>query len=358
MKICVFTANEFMNHKTFKEMAEFWRNLGHQVYQYNLAEHLNDEYLFNIKHYQVYDNALTYAERTGADILFFDNLLTFPEYLLAELEVRPNYKPKIVFIFAYRESYKSKARANVIARLIDKPQVRTPVLESFIGYEITPPENSLEVGIDLEKIKVIFDKHNYETQNFCKDKIISRKKYNLPLDKFILLFFGRITYGKGIDLITRAMEKLGPEYFLFVKGNSNSLDCNFDIEKELNHKSNIKFINGHTPEEELGYVFSAADVTIMPYRWQYIYGSSGNVVPSSMARKPMILPNIYPLNEFIDKFNLGRIYDNDNINSLVEKIIEIKENYDEIIKNAKFEEHLKSLTTTEQMAKIVIGEPK
>jgi len=356
MKICVFTANEFMNHKTFEEMKVFWKKWGHEVYQYNLAENPNDDYLFSIKHYQVYEGALNYAESIGADVLFFDNLLTFPEYLLAELEVRPNYKPKIVFLFAFRESYKSRARANVIARLIDKPQVKIPVLESFIGNDIIPPDNFLEANPNLDKIKVIYDKHNYETENFYEDKILSRKKYKLPKNKFILLFFGRINSSKGIDLITRAMDKLGPEYFLFVKGNTHFMDYNFDIEKELNHKSNIEFINGYTPNEELGYVFSAADVSVMPYRWQYTYGSSGNAVPSSLARKPMILPNIYPLNVFINKFNLGRVFEEDNVNSLVEKIIEIKENYNDIVKNAKFEEHLKSLTTTEQMAKIVIKE--
>jgi glycosyltransferase involved in cell wall biosynthesis len=351
MKICVFTANEFMNHKTFEEMKVFWKKWGHEVYQYNLAEQPTDDYLFKIKHYQVYEGGLNYAESIGADILYFDNLLTFPEYLLAELEVRPNYKPKIVFIFAYRESYKSKARANVMARLIDKSQVKIPVLESFIGNEIVPPRNFLEVNPKLDKIKVIYDKHNYETQDFCKNKIISREKYDLPKDKFILLFFGRITKSKGIDLIVKAMDKLGPEYFLFIKGNLDYLD----FELNLKDKPNIKFINGYTPEKELGYVFSAADVSVMPYRWQYAYGSSGNAVLSSLSRKPMILSSIYPLNKFIKKFNLGRVFENDYLNSLVEKIIEIKENYDEVIKNAKFEEHLKLLTTTEQMAEIVAG---
>ena len=355
MKICVFTANEFMNHKTFEEMKVFWKKWGHEVYQYNLAENPNDDYLFSIKHYQVYEGALNYAENIGANVLFFDNLLTFPEYLLAELEVRPNYKPKIVFIFSFRESFKSKARANVIARLIDKPQVKIPVLESFIGNDIIPPHNFLEASPILDKIKVIYDKHNYETQNFYKDKTFSREKYGLPKDKFILLFFGRITYSKGIDLIARAMDELSLEYFLLVVGNANSVDFDFEPIKEF-HKPNTKLINGHTPEEELGYIFSAADVSVMPYRWQYTYGSSGNAVPSSMARKPMILPDIYPFNEFINKFNLGRVFEKENVNSLVEKIIEIKENYNDIVKNAKFEEHLKSLTTAEQMAKIVIEE--
>jgi glycosyltransferase involved in cell wall biosynthesis len=354
MKILVFTADEFMNHRTYREMSKYWRGWGHDVYQYSLADHPNDDYLFKIRHYQMYEGFLDYAEKTRPDIVWFDNLLSVPEYLLSELEVRPDFGKRIVFIFAYRESYKSKARANVIARLIDKPQVRFAILESFIGPEMIPPKNIIDAKLDFNKLKIIYDKVNEEPEVLRRDKTESRLKYGLPLGKFIVLFFGRMTHSKGIDLLVKAFDKLGPEYHLFVKAKPVYLDFDFDVEKELRHKPNITFIEEHTPQEELGYVYSACDIAAIPYRWTYTYGSSGIPMQAAMAGRPIIAPKAYPFDYFIDKFKLGYTCELDNIDSLVDAIQRIRADYDSVVKTAKFNDYVKCVTTYKQCARVIV----
>lgn len=364
MKICVFTANEFMNHKTFREMSEFWKKWGHEVDQYNLADYPNEDYLFKIRHYQMYEGFLNYAEKTNPDLVWFDNLLTVPEYLLAELEVRPDFKPKIEFMFSFRESYKSKARANVLRTLIEKSQIKFIILESFIGKDIIPPTNWIKLGQEeliktgmektWRKMKIIYDRVNEEPSELKRDKKISRQKYGLPLDKFIILYFGRMTHSKGIDLLVKAMDQLDNDYLLFVKSKPVYLDFDFNVEKELKGKKNIIFLEEHTEQKDLGYVFSACDISAIPYRWTYTYGSSGIPMQAAMAHRPILSPSFYPFNYFMRKFKLGTMCELENIDSLVEAIKEAKNNYDKIIKNAKFDEYVKCCTTMEQMAKVVV----
>jgi len=354
MRILVFTANEFMNHKTYREMSEFWRKWGHEVEQYNMADHPNEDYLFKIRHYQMYEGFLNYAEKAEPDMVWFDNLLTVPEYLLSELEVRPNFKPKIEFMFSYRESYKSLARAKTLAKLINDPRTRFAILESFIGKEMVPPLNFLHVGANRDKIKVVYDRVNEEPHELKRGKTESRIRYGLPLDKFIVLYFGRMTHSKGIDLLVRAFDKLGPEYFLFVKSNPVYLDFDFDIDKELKGKPNIKFFEELTPQSELGYIYSACDISAIPYRWTYTYGSSGIPMQAAMAHRPIVCPSFYPFNYFIEKFNLGYTCELENVDSLVKAIENMKKDYDTVVANAKFDEYVKCTTTMEQMARAIV----
>jgi glycosyltransferase involved in cell wall biosynthesis len=302
----------------------------------------------------MYSNSLDYAEKIEADILFFDNLLNVPEYLLAELEVRPNFKPKIVFLFAYRESYKAKSRAKVLSKLVHMPQVKFGLIESALGKEIIPPKNANIYGLGTEKCKFIFDRINEDPKEFKENKRTARIMYQLPQDKFILLFFGRLTFSKGIDVLAKAMEKLGDEVLLFITARSSFLDFDFDPHAVFDKMPNVKFTDGLVENNQLGFVYSACDAAVIPYRWTYTYGTSGIPFQAAMAERPFISPDIYPIDAFTKKFNLGPTFIRENVDSLVEAIRYTKNNYSNIIKNARFEDFLKDTTSLSQLAEIII----
>ena len=355
MKIVTHTANGFMVIKTTTEMKVFWEKMGHEVFPYFVADHEEDVFRHGCRHFQMYSNVLNYAEGIGADLLWFDNLLSVPEYLLAELRARPNYKPKVAFMFSFRESYKSKARAKVLKDLIDMPQVKFALIESLLGDKIIPPDNWLELNPNMNKCKFIYDRINEELQELKKDKKESREKYGLPLDKFILLFFARITYGKGIDILAEAMKQL-PDVFLFVKASTIGNDFIWFAHEVFNKMPNVKFIDDWTPQEELGYVYSSCDVVITPYRKTYTYGTSGIPCQAILADRLCIVPNIYPIDEYSKKFKLGPIFESENIDSLIETIKYTKENYENLMKQTKFENCMDDLTTMEQISNYIVGE--
>ena len=355
MKIVTYTTADIMTVKTTEGMKKRWEELGHQVFPYYVKASPVDKFCFDTKHYQMYSNTLDYAEKIGADILLFDNLLNVPEYLLAELEVRPNYKPKIIFLFSYRESNKSEARAKVLSKLVHMPQVKFGLIESALGAEIIPPKNAIIYGLGKEKCKFIFDRINEDPSEFKKDKINARRKYNLPIDKFILLFFGRLTFSKGIDVLAKAMKKLGDEVMLFVMARSSFIDFDFDPRATFDKMSNVKFIDRLAENDELGDIYSTCDAAVIPYRWTYTYGTSGIPFQAAMANRPFISPDIYPISAFTEKFKLGPTFIRENVDSLVDAIRYTKNNYSNIIKNARFEDFLKDTITLDKIAEIIVS---
>jgi len=359
MRIATYTSYDIMSKKTTYGMKEYWEAMGHEVCPYIIDCNPVDVFAFNTKHYQMYSNALNFAEDIEADIIFFDNLLNVPEYLLAELEVRPNYKPKVIFMFAYRESYKAESRAKVLSKLVGMPQVKFALIESAIGPDIIPPKNANIYGLGTKKCKIIYDRINEDPSEFKRDKVAARIKYGLPLNKFTLLFFGRLTYSKGVDVLAKAMKKLGDEAFLFMSAHNRSsspLDFDFNPHEVFDDMSNVKFIEGVIPNDELGEVYSSCDAAVIPYRWTYTYGTSGIPFQAAMADRPFISPDIYPISEFTTKYKLGPIFKSENVDSLVEAIRFTKNNYKHIVENAQFEDFVAHTTTIKQMSELVVSE--
>lgn len=82
----------------------------------------------------------------------------------------------------------------------------------FAKYYLIP---SKEIISQLKKIgiaekKLIFSPPGINLGLFkAKDKTLARKKLNLPENKFIISFFGSLTFEKGVDEIIEAAKKLG-----------------------------------------------------------------------------------------------------------------------------------------------------
>ena len=354
MKIATYTTDSFMDTKSNNEIKTHLEAMGHQVFQFALKDHPEDAFRFRIKHFQMYYNFLNWVEEINPDIVYLENLLNVPEYLLAELKVRKNFGPKIIFIFAYRESSKSKSRVWALKELLDMPQVKFGLVESLLGDKITPPNNWLEMKPNMKKCKYMVDRVNEEPHELKRDKIESRKKYGLPLDAFTLLFFGRICFNKGLDILAEAMKQL-PDVFLYIRGNGIDNDYDFDP-KSMRNMPNVKLDEGWAPQDELGWIYSAADVAVIPYRKNYLYGTSGIPCQAVMADRLCIIPDLYPLSEFSKSFNLGPIFQPENVDSLVKAIRYTKDNYDILIKNAKFDTYINNLTTMKMMASYIVSE--
>jgi glycosyltransferase involved in cell wall biosynthesis len=90
-----------------------------------------------------------------------------------------------------------------------------------------------------------------------QNKLVVRKKLNLPLNKKIIIFVGRIIYEKGADLIFQSALK-NPEISYLLIGEKPS-------KLKTPKISNLIFINP-MPKEKLADYYCAADLCLFPSR--------------------------------------------------------------------------------------------
>jgi glycosyltransferase involved in cell wall biosynthesis len=89
---------------------------------------------------------------------------------------------------------------------------------------------------------------------FKKDSLESRKVFNLPEDKKLVLFVGRLSYEKSPEIIYELAKKFEKEKTYFVLATDRIL--NWDL------KNTIFLLN--VPYERLPYLYSACDIFILP----------------------------------------------------------------------------------------------
>ena len=86
-----------------------------------------------------------------------------------------------------------------------------------------------------------------------QEKQIIRERYNLPTNKFIVLFVGRFVPKKGFDILYNAKD---PSYLLIFVGGG--------IVPEYIQSNDAARIMGPLPQEELALIYKASDVFILP----------------------------------------------------------------------------------------------
>lgn len=86
-----------------------------------------------------------------------------------------------------------------------------------------------------------------------ENKIKLRKKYNLPLNKLIVLFVGRLVEKKGFD---KLFEARNDNYLILFVGGG-------DIPKEMKGDKNVLFL-GERNQDELSEIYQLSDIFVLP----------------------------------------------------------------------------------------------
>ena len=128
-----------------------------------------------------------------------------------------------------------------------------------------------------------------------------RAKLDLPLDAKIILFFGFIWPGKGIDLLLkvfRDVQRQVPEAFLLVAGHTRRRLWGSYVDylklrgRWMGFASHSRFWGGYVAEDKVAQVYSAADVVAMPYQQEY--SSASGVVHQTAAMGKLMLCSRIP----------------------------------------------------------------
>jgi len=120
----------------------------------------------------------------------------------------------------------------------------------------------------------------------------ARKRLGLAKKDFVILFFGFLTWYKGIDWLVK--QRFGQKIKLIVAGGkSPTLKTKPHYQRfyknvsQLAEKSENIFLTGFVPEEDIRIYFSACDLVILPYRT--MISSSGPLSWALTFKKPFLL---------------------------------------------------------------------
>lgn len=120
-----------------------------------------------------------------------------------------------------------------------------------------------------------------------------------------LLFFGLIREYKGLDVLIRAFELLGDGYRLIIAGEPyGSFDKYAELISHSRFRSQIKVFPEYIRDSEVKNFFSAADLTVLPYRSAT---QSGIGAISCHFEVPMVVTDVGGLKETIADHGLGTV---------------------------------------------------
>jgi len=157
-------------------------------------------------------------------------------------------------------------------------------------------------------------------------KLDARKKLSLPEDKFIMLFAGYISEGKGVNELIQSYRILQEDeniLGIFCGGKTNLVD-------EINNLPNAKYL-GQLPQEQVMNYMKAADGFILP---SYSEGIGMVVVEAGMVGVPVIATAVGEISEILSE-GRGILISPKNVEEIVTSIREVKLNYSDALKRAE-----------------------
>lgn len=166
-----------------------------------------------------------------------------------------------------------------------------------------------------------------------QEKILSRKKMDIPKNKTVFLFFGQIKKVKGVDILLKAFEKVRSEFpdaFLVIAGNvwkSDFTECE-KIIKEYSLEDCIKTDIRFIPDEDVKFYYSAADICVLPYTDVY---QSGVIQLVYGYKKPAIATKLPAFTQFVIEGETGFLAepgDEISLAEAMERAMERKNSFD------------------------------
>jgi len=180
---------------------------------------------------------------------------------------------------------------------------------AIIAVSNSLKDRATELGITGDKIIVI--RNGIDPKKFyLLDKIDSRKRLGLPLDKKILLSVGGLVKRKGfhhvIDILPEVIKFVPNLLYIIIGGPSAEGNIsNFLKEKikKLNLKNYVKLV-GPKPHSELVYWYNAADVFCL---FSSKEGCPNVIIEALACGVPVVSSNVGGIPELIINDDLGFI---------------------------------------------------
>ena len=320
-----------------------------KYYQINFISPVNNKYIKFGNHF--YQNSYVNLDRSFNLAIFFSNIF----YLMKFLKNNKNnlyisIHPKNGLLLSICKCFHNFTSLHIITgqiwanmkglkksffKIIDsiifkknnyllvdsKSQISFLKKNKFFKYNFDCINNGSISGVDIKKFK----KSNFNKRIFLK-------KNNLNSNTKFILFVGRINLSKGIIILLDAFNKLiqkKSNYYLLIVGNEEIKfhDLTKKYSDELKEKV-LKF--DHT--DNISFFYSIADIFCLP---SYREGFGLSVIEASASKLPVIVSDIYGLNDCMQEKITGLKFKSGSYISLYNKINYLINNPSKLIKYGK-----------------------
>lgn len=183
-----------------------------------------------------------------------------------------------------------------------------------------PVEGSLILDFKVPKSKVstIFNSidisdlvNRYNAKN--PDQI--RKELNLPKTSRVIGIVARVVQDKGHEYFLKAAEKLittsFPDIKILIVGDGPYLNSTKQWVQKLNLNESVRFLGNIN---DITYALSVIDVFVLPAVWREGFGLS--IIEAMAVSKPVIVTNIWALNELVHDRVDGLLVEPRNVEQL------------------------------------------
>lgn len=265
------------------------------------------------------------------EICFAEDIYTLP--FVCMIAKRKNVK---VFydsreLFGHLAGLRNKKGVQSILRFIEKKYIKKA------DCVITTGRMDSEFLIKEYKINNTFVLRNLPYYNKRKNPIDLKKQFNIPANKFLLLYQGVVLHGRGLRLIFDVMKDI-IDYELIIIGGGENLNDYKKLVEQNDISSRVHFI-GKVDQSKLPDYTSGADAglaLIENISLSYYYALPNKLFEYIMAEIPVIASNLPQMKEIVEKYKVGvsvNPYEKNEIKLNLEKLYTNKEYYKELKSN-------------------------
>ena len=219
------------------------------------------------------------------------------------------------------------------------------VYDIFFGYSLlkdaskvialtpTEAEQYMSMGVPKEKIAIIPNGIDLSEYAELPPKGSFKKKFNIPEDRKIILYLGRVHKIKGIDFLIRAYAYLKnkmnfKDAVLVIAGPDDGyLSEVKSLVHDLSVSNSVLFVGSLYGGDKLA-AYVDSEVYILPSRYE-TFGMT--VLEAYACGKPVIASDVGGLKELIVDGETGFLFEAGNFKQMAEKIVYLLNNSDKAV---------------------------
>ncbi len=154
-----------------------------------------------------------------------------------------------------------------------------------------------------------------------------KKKYGVPPDRKVLLFFGNIRENKGLDILLEAMKGMKGEYFLLVTGETaGASEMSPGHYRSMMERyglvGSVLWIEKYISDSEAAEFFKIADAVVLPYKRSF-HAQSGVLNLAAGFGRPCVVSDVGGLGELVREYALGVVVEPEDADALGKGIADL-----------------------------------
>ncbi len=196
-----------------------------------------------------------------------------------------------------------------------------PRFKKIIAVSEFSKSLALNAGADVNKVMIIYNSCD-ESLFSVRDKLMARKKLDLPINKKVILYVGNLVKIKGIYTLIescRILYSRTPDFFVLIVGNGIEREKMESLVASYGLGENIKFL-GYLEPAKLPPYYNAADTFVLP---SFVEGHSVALLEAMASGLPVVASMVGGNEETVEDGINGFFFKAGDSAILAEKLIKI-----------------------------------